>query len=443
MKRISLGAVYEAGLLAILFLIVVHAPLSVWFGTIFTEQQIAIKAWKEISLAALAVVGVALAIKHRRSREVMRSPLVWLGGGYVVWHLVLALALGGEATSVIAGLMIDLRFIVMAALMYVLILVRPQALKRVFAVAAAGATVVISFGLLQITVLPDDILSEIGYSKDSTIAPYMTIDSNTDYVRINSTTRGPNPLGAVLVIYISLAAAYLLHRFRKVDVRQRVSLVVGSLAGVAVLFASYSRSAYGALVAALGILLVLKYQLTKKLIISGALVALVGVASLFAVAQTDWFSNVILHEDPESTVVTKSNDEHVRSLRVGWERMMSEPFGHGVGSTGSASLRDTDTTNDMIIENYYFFVAHEAGWLGLVLFFAVFGYVMVQLWRVRNVWYAAALFVSGFGLALIGVLLPVWADETVALIWWGMSGAVLAATKGIIKDNDAIKRKSK
>ena len=431
MKRISLGAVYEYGLLVVLLLIVLHAPLTVWLGTLLPDIETGIKAWKELLLAVLAVIGMVFATRQKRWRDILHSPGIVLSLAYIDLYLLLALIIGGDKTSVVAGLMIDLRFVVMFMLVYTLIMLRPQALVRVFKVAAAGAAIVLGFGLLQITILPDDVLRHIGYSKDTSIAPYITIDTNPDFVRINSTLRGPNPLGALAVVYVSLALAYLLVSYAKTNMRRRVGVLAGSLAGVAVLFASYSRSAYGALVAAAVVLLALSSRVSKRLLIFGGIGLAWAGGLLLLTAQSDWFSNVILHEDPESTVVSKSNDEHFRSLETGLARMVAEPFGHGVGSTGSSSLYDADTTNDIIIENYYLFVAHEAGWLGLAIFLGLFGYILVELYRRRADWRAFGLLASGIGLALIGVLLPVWADDTVAIIWWGLAGAVIASGRSV------------
>ena len=133
-----------------------------------------------------------------------------------------------------------------------------------------------------------------------------------------------------------------------------------------------------------------------------------------------------------STTVSKSNDEHLTSLGTGLERTVNQPVGAGIGSTGSASLYDKDSANDTIIENYYFFVAHEAGWLGLGLFVGIFGLVMYELWRRRTSWAALGILASGGGLAVVGLLLPVWADETVALTWWALAGAAIAPASGII-----------
>lgn len=431
MKRLGLLGVYEAGLLAVLLLIVLHAPLSVAFGMVLPEFETLIKAWKEILLTLLALIAVVLVIRRGIWTALLRDRLVQLALGFIVLHLVLAVLLSGDLRSIVAGLMIDLRFVAMLLLVYVLIRLRPSALGRVLRTTAFGAVIVIGFGLLQITLLPDDVLRPLGYSKQ-TITPYTTIDQNPEYVRINSTLRGPNPLGALMVIYGSLLVAYLVAK-RKALSRKYVALSAGLVSTVSILFASYSRSAYLAFLAAVGLAAILAYgRIGKKFIIGGVAAATFTLIGLGLVSTTDWYSNVILHEDPESTVVAKSNEGHVDSLADGARRFVAQPFGAGIGSTGSASLYDADASNDVIIENYYFFVAHETGWLGLALFVGLFGIVLVRLWHRRTGWAALGVFSAGIGLALVGVLLPVWVDETVALIWWGLAGALIAPTDGII-----------
>lgn len=431
MKRLTLGGIYEYVLLAVLLLIVIHAPLSVWIGTIFPELWVVVKAWKEIVLAILIVAAIGMITRRKLWHRLLKSKLVLLCLVFVDIHLLMALLFFSDAASVVAGLMIDLRFIAVFLLTHVLIVVRPAALSNVIKVVAAGAVIVLGFGLLQITVLPDDILARIGYSTQ-TITPFTTIDSNTDYVRINSTLRGPNPLGALAVVYITLAVAYLVRRRGSIDARRKTQALAASVAGVAILFASYSRSAYLACIAAIVVVVAVLGRPSKKIMLSGAAITVVLVGSLVALSSTDWFSNVVLHEDPESTVVTKSNAGHVESLEEGFSRMVRQPFGAGVGSTGSASLYDADTKNDIVIENYYFFVAHEVGWIGLLTFLAIFGLTLYGLFKRRSDWLALGVFASGIGLGLIGILLPVWTDETVAFIWWGLAGAVLGTPRGIM-----------
>jgi hypothetical protein len=431
MKRLGLTGVYEWGLLAILALMVVHAPLSVWLGTVFPDAETLLKAWKELLIGLLAVVAVLLVSRRRLWTELSKSWVIRLSVAFGTLHVVLAFVMGGELSSIAAGLMIDLRFVAMFVLVYIAVRLRPGFLQSVWRVVAVGAVVVLGFGLLQITVLPDGILRSIGYSSE-TIRPFTTIDSNTDYVRINSTLRGPNPVGAMTVIYGALALAYLIRRSYGRNMRRRWLALVTLAASVAVLFASYSRSAYLAFAATLAVVVASSLRLGRRTLLAGAGVIGVFAIALVLVSGTDWYSNVILHEDPESTVESKSNEEHAQSLATGAYRLATQPIGAGIGSTGSASMYDRDGSNDTIIENYYFFVAHEAGWLGLMLFVALFILIMLGLWRRRGHWLGLGLFASGLGLAAIGVLLPVWADETVALIWWGLAGAVLASTSGII-----------
>lgn len=426
-----LTSIYEWGLLAVLLLIVIHAPLVVGFGSLFPDYATPIKAWKEILLGLLGIVAIVLIHRRNLWRTVLYDKVLLLCLLFVDLHLLLALMGLDDTSPVVAGLMIDLRFIVMFMLMYVLVLVRPDSFGRIIRVVAAGAVVVIGFGLLQITILPDNVLSRLGYSSD-TITPYTTIDRNPDFVRINSTLRGPNPLGALMVIYIALTAAYMFRRGFAAKLRRRVAAGAAMIGSVAILFASFSRSAYAGAVAAVLAVGMAAKRLSRRVLVAGAvLIVIVGIGS-FYLSSTDWFSNVVLHEDPESTVTAKSNAGHIESLADGARRMVSQPIGAGIGSTGSASLYDGSPANDVVIENYYFFVAHEAGWLGLILFLIILSYVFWLLWRRRSSWVSLGVLASGVGLSLIGLLLPVWADETVALIWWGLAGAALAAPSGII-----------
>lgn len=428
MKQLSLSGVLQWGLAFVLLGVVLHAPISVGFGTVLPDAALVIKAWKEILLALLGAVAAIAVTRRGMWRELLQDRVIQLGLAFIGLHLLLAAVMGGDVESIAAGLLIDLRFVAICLLAYIAVQLRPGLRNLLVRATVVGAVIVIGFGLLQITVLPDDVLRGLGYSKQ-TITPYTTIDSNPDYVRINSTLRGPNPLGALVVVYLALALAYLARRHTKASVALKV-VGLGSIVGaIMVLFASYSRSAYLAAVATVGAIAVLTVRLSKPIIAGIFGLIAIGGLGLAMVSTSDWFSNVILHEDPESSTVAKSNDDHVTSLATGFERTLTQPFGAGVGSTGSASLYDDESSNDIVIENQYFFVAHEAGWLGLILYIALFVVIMLRLWQARSDWLALGLFASGIGLASIGLLLPVWVDETVAITWWALVGASVAIHK--------------
>ena len=145
------------------------------------------------------------------------------------------------------------------------------------------------------------------------------------------------------------------------------------------------------------------------------------IAGLYLIRNTEFFHTVIIHDSPTTGARTTSNDDHAKSLSAGIARMTQQPLGAGVGTTGSAAMYGSMLH---IIENQYVMVAHEVGWLGLALFVVIYVLVLCGLWKQRRQWYAVGLWASGVGLAFVGIVLPVWADDTVSIVWWGLAAAV-------------------
>ena len=423
MKLQSLERTYLGILLVIFAGIVVHAPLTVWLGTLAPGWELVIKSWKEILMLVAAPLAIVLVTRKKLWGEFSRDWLFRIIIGFVLVHLVALIFFWNGIAPTFAGLSIDLRWLLYFSLVYVLIRVQPSYRSLFIKVGICGALVVGVFALLQVTSLPKDVLAGIGYNKDTTIAPYLTVDQNEDYVRINSTLRGPNPLGAYAVIVLSILFAYVATNKKQTGVWMRMTLGVTAIVA---LWFSYSRSALLAgFVAGVTIgYLTLQKRLSRVAWIAG-LVAVGATAGLIAVMwQAPFVQQVILHEDPLEGNMVNSNDGHVSSLQSGVQLLIEQPFGAGVGSTGSASLYGE---HGIIIENQYLFIAHEVGWLGLILFLALFAVVMQRLWRQRHDWLALGVFASGIGLALIGLLLPVWVDDTVSIIWWGLAGVALGS----------------
>ena len=413
-------------LLAIFAGIVVHAPLTVWLGTLAPGCELFIKSWKEILMLLAVPFAVILVTKKRLWSEFSRDWLFRLVIAFALLHIVVLVFMWNGVNPTLAGLSIDLRWLLYFSLVYALIRIQPSYRSLFVKVGVGGALVVGIFALLQVTVLPKDILAQIGYDKGTTIAPYLTVDENESYVRINSTLRGPNPLGAYAVIVLSILLSYVATKKRQISVW--LSGVLGVTALVALWF-SYSRSALLALVTA-GI--VIGYLTLRKRLSSVAWIAGLGtlgviVALTAAMWRTPFVQQVILHEDPSEGNMVNSNDGHRESLETGGKLLLQQPFGAGVGSTGSASLYGD---HGFIIENQYLFIAHEVGWLGLLLFVTLFALVMQRLWMKRQNWLALGVFASGIGLAVIGLLLPIWVDDTVAIIWWGLAALVLGGSNG-------------
>lgn len=427
MKLHRLETLYATMLLVIFGGIVLQAPLSVGLGTLLPDYSLLIKSWKEILMVALVPIACLLVTRHKLWAELLHDWVFRLIAAYAALHIVVGALLYKGLLETMAGLAIDLRYIVFFGLVYILVRIRPDYRRRMLVVAAIGATVVVGFGVLQLF-LPPDILKYIGYST-KTIVPYLTVDKNHDFIRINSTLRGPNPVGAYVVIVLAALASVLARQTARLRTPLRRWAYVGmTITSFVVLWVSYSRSAYIGALIALGIVLVATVgrRVSARWWVIGCVVVFALVGGLLAAKGNSFISNTLLHENPQGGSSTTSNEGHAQSLQAGFNDLLHHPFGTGVGSTGSASLYGQAPT---IVENQYLFIGHEIGWLGIVVFLALFIIILTRAWQGRRDWLALSVFASGVGLAFIGLLLPVWVDDTVSIIWWGLVAIALAGLK--------------
>ncbi len=425
LKRLE--KLYVGILLVIFGGIVLQGPISAGFGSLFPSYDLLIKSWKEILMLVAGVIALVL-LYQKKKLQILRDPVIFAIGAYGVLHLVLFGYTFTGLTSSLAGLAIDLRYVLYFGLVYVAMRLYPQYRQYFIKVGIAGALVVLVFALLQVFILPKDVLKYIGYNVD-TISPYLTVDKNPGFIRINSTLRGPNPLGAYAGMALVLVVAAVANRK---FIKGKLSIFVLSLlsiGGIVALWSSYSRSAWiGAIIAIISLLTVIK--INKKSLKTWLIIGIISIVSLGGIVifsnGGNFISNVLLHENPNGGSSTNSNQGHISSLQDGLKQMTNQPLGDGVGSTGSASLYSKNPT---IVENQYLFIAHEVGWFGLILFVYIVVLVMNSLWKLRKNWLAIGVLASGIGLAIIGLLLPVWVDDTVAIIWWGLAAIALFPPK--------------
>jgi hypothetical protein len=411
-------------LLTVFLLIVLHAPLTVFVGSHWPAIALPVKAWKEVLIGAAALlVGIRM-FQTRQWNVLSYDYLGWIILCY--WGLHVA-SLGWTSASpqaAFAGLLIDLRYMLYSATVYHFLRMYPSYLPSFIKVGAVGAVIVVGFATLQLA-LPADALKYLGYS-DSTIQPYLTVDKNPDYVRFNSTLRGPNPLGAYAIIVLAAVVSFIATKHGVLTTKRR-RLGAGALfiMSMIALWTSYSRSAALGAIAAVAIVLGVRYgrRMSKRVWTGVAAATIVLGLVGYAMKDTNFVANVILHNDPVTGASVDSNAGHISSLNEGVTRAIAEPLGRGVGTTGSASLYG-DSPN--IIENQYLMIAHEVGWLGVVLFLGVYLTFLRRMWPERSDWLALSTFASGVGLGLVGLVLPVWADDTVSIIWWGLAAVALA-----------------
>jgi O-antigen ligase len=271
-----------------------------------------------------------------------------------------------------------------------------------------------------VLVLPNDFLRHFGYSKDI-IPPYFTIDNNEDLVRIVSTLRGPNILGAYLVLWLPI----LLVVTKKVWQKSRnwqAWVVLVWVASLVTLYGSQSRSAFAAAAISVGVFVLV--SLPGKLRVHALTALAVCVLSFSVVAALNWDSNFVqyrlLHRDPAESIAIDSDDQRLGSLQAAWQDVLDHPLGQGPGAAGLAS---TYGNNPKITENYYLQIGQEAGLIGMLLFAAILFFAGSLLIDKVKPWNVELALLSGLiGLSLIAFVQPVWGDETVSMLWWSLAG---------------------
>jgi hypothetical protein len=362
---------------------------------------------------------------------------LWLVRLTLLYILVLALsaAVAYHAHSVTAkamwyGLLVDLRFLVFF-LALLIIAAKSDWLgrqwRRLLLIPALLVTV---FAILQYLVLPYDFLKHFGYG-DSTIAPYETINHNLHHIRVASTLRGANPLGAYLILPIAaLSAAFIK------DKKQRLNVAVLGTGLLLALVFSFSRSGWlGALVAA-GLIVWLSLssiRVRKTIGWATAGAALVLIILGFALRNNLTYENFVFHTDRSSKISSTSDQGHSAAFKLAWHDITHQPLGRGVGTAGPQSVYNHKPAR--IAENYYLQIGQEAGIEGLLILVAISILVARMLFSRRTEPLALVLFASFIGISLVNLLSHAWADDTLAYIWWGLAAVALSPVILTVRHN--------
>jgi hypothetical protein len=410
-----------------LVLLPFHAFLTVWAGSNFGHYE-AFRLWIEVLLVPLALLTAIASWKYQRLRVLWRRD--WLAAAsaaYILWQLLIgliALRAGWiNGGALLTGWATDLRFVAFMLITWAIALQRPWLIYQWRRLLIIPGGIVVALGALQAWVLPPDFLRHFGYGK-GTILPYTTVDQKQAYVRVQSTLRGPNPLGAYVVLPIAALVAYIVRGMRKE--RQLSTFVLLALCCVT-LGATYSRSAYIGAVLSVAYIswLMLPSRRAKRWLLIAGVVAAVAAGSIFLVFRhDDRFENTFFHTDEHSQSAASSNAVRTSALQQGVKDVLHHPLGSGPGSAGPASVRNNKPPR--IAENYYLQIGQEAGWLGLALFVALNVLLIIRLWQRRSHSLAVALLGSFVGLTFVNMLSHAWADDTLGMLWFGFAGLALA-----------------
>ncbi len=387
------------------------------------------KIAKDIVTAGLATLCVLLVIWRKKYTK---PYLIILGAavGYLLLHLVLVVVTNQPMRTGLLGTIYNNRLLWYLLIAYsaALLVGNHLAEKRVIKLVLTVSTVVCLIALLQ-WILPKDIMTHFGYAVERGVKPNFFIDDKADLPRVFSTLRDPNSLGAFLVVPITL----LLHSWLKFWRSNKRMLLSGLLLlhGL-ILFLTFSRSAWLAMVFSLGALLLLTQGklITKHLkkfapVIVVGLVLIIG--GLFILRDQYIVQNVLLHSDENTTAQQDSNDLHLRLIQSGLSGIVNDPQGHGPGSAGIVSIQNSQGV--FLTENYYLQIGYEVGLPGLLCFLAIIFYAtnrLIHTFREKNSPILPAVLLSSMaGYVVMAMLTHLWTNEAVACQWWMLAGILL------------------
>jgi O-antigen ligase len=244
---------------------------------------------------------------------------------------------------------------------------------------------------------------------------YINDDPNRP-MRAIGTSVDPNILGALLVIVLAVAGVQLVAK-RPVLRRWVLALCAASM-GVCV-FLTYSRSSMVGVVAALGLVALLRYRrLLVVLVIAGLLLLLLPQTQ----AYLSHFVEGVRFQDRATLMRIGEYRDTIKLIqRYPWV---------GVGFVGTP-----DIDLYLAVAMIYLTVLGQMGIVGLVVFLAVMGTFLLYVYRAwRSLPAGAPLepFLLGYGAAIFGSLVAGFFDHTlltyphaVALLWFvlGMGAA--------------------
>jgi len=411
-----------SGIIAfILVLLPFHAMFTTWAGSNLGHLDLW-RLWKEVLILGM-LPGVAYLLWQQTalrqwlfSNRIVRLYLAYLGV-FVITSLPALLRGRVNGEALIYGWLIDLRFIgffIICALVAASSNFLITHWRKILFWPAAG---VIVFGLLQRLALPYDWLKHLGYGSD-TIPAYQTVDNKLELRRIQSTLRGANPLGAYLVLIIT--GMFAAHR--------RLWLATAGLAaGLAVMFFSYSRSAWIGAAIAIGLLVYwsLNSQRQRRvLVLTLAGLIILAVAGMYSLRNEPSAQTTFFHTS-SSSASRSSNDVRSYALSLGWHDIIREPAGRGPGTAGPASFRNNKRA-PRIAESYFLQIGQEVGILGLLIFIAINYFIAKELWHRRRKLLPRMLLASLAGLTFVNLVSHAWADDSLAYLWWGLAGVCLS-----------------
>lgn len=416
-----------------------YMPFHVFLSQSLSEATGGLNEWKigkDIFTGLLAIATIALVWRARKTNATYRW-LVGLGLAYFLLHIVLWAAHPHiYRTSALLGVLYNNRVIAYAAIGLGVNLLWPQKISLRFwlRLSVALGTIVALLGVVQYF-LPSDTLSHTGYSLARGVRPAFFIDNNPHFVRIMSTLRDPNSLGAYLLVPMTI----LFVAFLRERMRMRRLFIAGLFGLQAVaLGLSFSRSAWLAIVVALVLAVWFEYrtwlvrQAKRFWPLLVAVVLLMG-AGAYSQRHNPLVKHYIIHSTGKPQSAYDSDGFHLVYAERGLRGIAHNPLGHGPGTAGLASIQNPK--GSFLTENYYIQIGYEVGVIGLAIFVAINILLYRALARRGSV--GTVLLATFWAYALTNMLLHIWSNEAVAAQWWLLAGfAIGSPTEALKKDRE-------
>lgn len=426
-KKSRLADIMAVLILAIIAILPFHALLTTWAGSNFGYIDL-FRIWKEILLLFLLVGGVIILVKYPKTKaEILQSKFALLAILYLI--ITLLRSLGGlsenniNLSALAYGLIANLRYIVFFFIAWITAKHSKLLMEYWLRVVITPAIIVVIFGVMQKFLLDQNFLSHFGYGP-GTITSYSSVDNKDEYIRVQSTLRGPNPLGAYLSFIVVLLASSLLKVTKD---KNKIPIILLVLLSSIAIFFTFSRSAWLGLLVSLLLLVAINlkdYQQRKKMFLSVFASLMVFASLVIVFRNNDYVQNTFFHSDETSLSKTSSNQDRYNGIYNGLKDVYNHPLGQGPGSAGPASARNDKPAK--IAENYYIQIAQEVGIVGLFTLLAFHLLAGVELYKRRNHLLGLVLFCSLVGISAINLLSHAWMDDTLSMMWWGLAGIAIA-----------------
>jgi len=166
-------------------------------------------------------------------------------------------------------------------------------------------------------------------------------------------------------------------------------------------------------------------QLLKRWWPVAASLLVVMTLGLFAARHSYLLKSVVTHNTGKPQLAYDSNGFHWVDVKQGLDGIAHNPFGHGPGTAGLASIQNPK--GSFLTENYYIQLGYEVGVLGLAVFIAVNVFLYRKLLLLKDRLLMVVLLCSFWAYVATNMLFHMWSNEAVAAQWWLLAGLALAS----------------